>query len=110
MALLHERKGKVPLEEALATAEAALASYDVAALLHPNGPAFDAIFFRNLFLLDRTVHDPRIAALAAAYGEETWKRRPDRRPTRGAVVPWALNARAPLVEVYALLAGATPHP
>ena len=98
------------LEEAWATADASLASYDVATLLHPNGPAFNAIFFRNLFLLDRRVPDPRVGALAADYADAVWDRVLGR-PAPGATGrAGTLNATAPLVEVYALLAGATPHP
>lgn len=117
------------LEEACATARAALARFDVEALLAAGSPAFHAIYLRNVLLLDRRVHDPRIAASAAAYGERTWARGRGRRRgpgARGARRPpprtgsgrppmlrtrWgALNTRAPLAEVYALLAGAPPHP
>lgn len=116
------------LDEARATAAAALARFDVEALLAAGSPAFHAIYFRNLFLLDRRVHDPRIAAAATAYGDRTWEQwrrwrssggsgarrargslfgsRPLVRRSRAA----ALNARAPLAEIYALLAGASPHP
>ncbi len=97
------------LEDACATADASLASYDVATLLR-NGPAFNAIFFRNLFLLDRQVPDSRIGALAAAYADAVWDGVLGRRAVRATGRLGTLNATAPLVEVYALLAGATPHP
>lgn len=98
------------LAEATRTADAALARFDLETLLRSNGPAFNAIFFRNLFLLDRRVADPRIKALASDYGDSTWDRRPERRAGRVGEGTGALNATAPLIEVYALLAGASPHP
>ena len=96
------------LEEARATAGAALARFDVERLLSPNGPAFNAVFFRNLFLLDRRAADSRITALAAAYGERTWAEGPVLAGPRARRVP--LNDVAPLLQLYALLAGAEPHP
>lgn len=99
------------LEDACATADAALVHFDVEALLRPNGPAFNAIFFRNLFLLDRQVPDPRIADLALRYGDASWAEHPERRlGLFGSTGQRVLNATAPLVEIYSLLAGATPHP
>jgi Glycosyl hydrolase family 76 len=110
--LLAEATGEPRyLGEARATAEAVLARFDVETLLRRNGPAFNAILIRNLFLLDRQVPDPRLMALARSYGEATWERHPARRiGALGPVGPRTLNATAPLIELYALLAGATPHP
>lgn len=95
------------LEEARATAEAALDRYDVAALSRHHGPAFNAVLFRNLFLLDDQVGDARIKTLAAAYGEVAWRSRPHGVRAAGKL---PLNAVAPLVELYALLAGGRGHP
>lgn len=107
--LLAEATGEAGyLDEARATAEAALAHFDVDTLLR-QGPAFNAIFFRNMLLLDRRVPDTRIRSLAAAYGECTW----EERSWRAEIVRLGrrpLNGVAPLLEVYALLAGAPPHP
>lgn len=100
------------LEEAGATAAAALERFDVATLMRPNGPAFNAIFFRNLLLLDRHRPDRRVRELASAYGDAAWAAwiaRPGASGRLGAR-RFRLNSTAPLLELYALLAGAPPHP
>jgi len=97
------------LADAQATAERALAYYDVAALAREASPAFGAIFFRNLLLLDRFAPDPRIRALASTYAARTWAEAPHGLAAL-AHPRLSLHATAPLVELYALLAGATPHP
>lgn len=97
------------LDDAVATSRAALAHYGVEVLVRSHGPAFNAIFFRNLFLLDLAAPDPRIPALAAAYGDAAWEQRP-RSPSLLARARVDRTTAAPLVELYALLAGAVPHP
>lgn len=107
--LLAEATGEERyLAQAEATAAGVLDRYDAATLVRADGPAFNAIFFRNVFLLDQKVPDARLRALATAYGTCTWEERPRHVGCFGSRRP-ALNAMAPLVELYALLAGATPH-
>jgi hypothetical protein len=78
-------------------------------LVAKNGPAFNAVYFRNLLLLDRLAPDPRYRQTALAYADEMWTTRRDSRTGlfTGDMSP--LNESAPMVEIYALLAGAEPH-
>lgn len=119
--------------DARATATAALEHFTLDELLR-NGPAFNAVYFRNLFLLssgsllDRGSPPPAPTpdtgrpgggrtdlpaapgrALAGAYDDILWEER-DRRsgllPGDGS----PLTRMGPLVQIDALLAGAPPHP
>lgn len=126
------------LADARATAAAALGRFTLDDLFR-NGPAFNAAFFRNLFLVPSgstseaarprgasppTAPAPVVGtvdgrgaappgapgwALASAYDDLLWEGR-DRRtglfPGGGS----PLNRMGPLVQIDALLAGATPHP
>lgn len=99
------------LGHARATAAAATAHFTLGRLLDANSQAFDAIYFRNLALLDRAAPDPAYApgAVAAAYDDVLW----DDRDRRTGLFPGTgspLNRSAPMVQVDALLAGAPPHP
>ena len=72
-------------------------------------PAFNAVFFRNLLVLDRERPDPRYRALASAFGTYTW----EFGRTRGGLFAGngsPLNNAAAMLQIYALLAGAEPHP
>jgi predicted alpha-1,6-mannanase (GH76 family) len=107
--LLHRVTGDGRyLTQATETAAASLQRFNLEALLTQDA-AFNAVFFRNLFLLDEVVPDPRYRQLALDYGEEMWRarRHPGTGLFRGQGSP--LNNTAPLVELYALLAGAAPH-
>ncbi len=106
------------LTDARATAEAARERFGLDDLVR-NGPAFNAVYFRNLFLVTETPGAPggreavdRVAdgcALAGAYDDLIWEER-DRRsglfPGNGS----PLDRMGPLVQLDALLAGAAPHP
>jgi ABC-type transport system substrate-binding protein len=96
------------LDQATQTAAAAVRRFSVPALTKQDA-AFNAVLFRNLFLLDEVSPDPAYRQLASAYAEEMWVQSRDPRTGlfRGGASP--LNDSAPLVEVYALLAGAPPH-
>lgn len=108
--LLHEVTGdQTYLDQARATAAASVAQFPAPAL-GAQGAAFAAVLLRNLLLLDRVAPDPRYRRLAVDFGAEQWA--PGRRLAnglfRGAGPP--LGRTAPMIEVYALIAGATPHP
>jgi hypothetical protein len=106
------------LADARATALAARERFGLDDL-DRNGPAFNAVYFRNLFLVPETPAPPdgdgnsTLAAhgwaLAGAYDDLIWEER-DRRsglfPGGGS----PLNRMGPLVQLDALLAGAAPHP
>jgi Glycosyl hydrolase family 76 len=107
--LLHGLSGdRDYLAQAIATATASLNRFSVPALVAQNA-AFNAVFFRNLFLLDRVVPNPAYRQLAHAYAAEMWRAHRDPRTGlfRGGESP--LNDSAPLVEIYSMLAGAPAH-
>ena len=106
--LLHTITGEPRyLDHATATAAASLDRFTVEALTAQDA-AFNAVFFRNLLLLDGVVPDPRSRRLLLAYADEMWTRREARTGLFGAG-PSPLNGTAPLIEVFALAAGAPPH-
>jgi hypothetical protein len=108
--LLHRVTGdEAYLAHAKATANAAMERLSVPILVHPNGPAFNAVFFRNLLLLDEVIPDSRYIQLATAYGNVMWDQHRNARTGvfTGAKSP--LNASAPMIEIFALIAGAPPH-
>lgn len=108
--LLHRSTGESTyLEHASATAAAAIDRFDVEALLG-QAAAFNSVFFRNLFMLEELSLDAARQELAVSYADAMWDKR--RIPatglfSRGSSV---LNDSASMIEIYALLAGAPPHP
>ena len=115
------------LADARATATAALGRFGLEDLVH-RGPASNAVYFRNLFLLasgpaSRTspppgttapgtggARDPAPAgwALAGAYDDLLWEDR-DRRSGLFPGCGSPLARLGPMVQIGALLAGAAPH-
>jgi Glycosyl hydrolase family 76 len=96
------------LEQAVATAAAYVGGASVAQLVTQD-PAFNAVFFRNLFLLDRERPEHRYRALAFDYGTHIWETKRLRHGLfAGQGSP--LNNTAAMVQIYALSAGAGPHP
>ena len=91
------------LDRATRTAEAAVNYYGTGNVLIAEGPAFNAIYFRGLFLLNKLRPNAAYENEAASYGATMWARR---NPVSG-LFPGAdhVNSTAPMVEVYALLAG-----
>jgi len=108
--LLHRLTGeRIYLEQAGLTATAAVARFGIPELLGQDA-AFNAIFFRNLLLLDEAAPDPGYRELAAQYADAMWQQRRDPRSGLFAGRASPLNDSAPLVEIYGLVAGARPHP
>ena len=94
------------LDQAEQTAEASVAYFGTASVLDDQGPAFNAIYFRNLFLLDQVAPDPAYAGEAQSFASTMWAQR---QPT-GLIDPqYGVNGTAPMVEIYALLAGSPPR-
>ena len=95
------------LSQAEATAAAAVAHFGTGSTLVNQGPAFNAIYFRNLFLLNRVAPNAAYAADAQSFGSTMWSQR---QPS-GLIDPqYGVNGTAPMVEIYALLAGSPPAP
>jgi hypothetical protein len=96
------------LDQAVETAAAYVGGTTVPDLVAQD-PAFNAVFFRNLLVLDRERPDPRYRALASDYGERLWESgRTGRGLFAGNGSP--LNNASAMLQIYALLAGAEPHP
>jgi hypothetical protein len=107
--LLHRATGDPAyLDHAKATAAAALERFEVALLLE-QGAAFNAVFFRNLLVLDQVAPDGAYRAAASDYGDAMWRDRRNPRTGLFSGGPSFLNNTAPMLEIYALLAGAAPH-
>jgi len=108
--LLHRATGEADyLTRAKLTAQVALNHFSVNRLVGQNA-AFNAVFFRNLLLLDAVSPDPAYRALAEEYGDWMWIERRD--PLTGLFFGGKsfLNNTAPMIQIYALLSGSAPHP
>ena len=94
-------------DRASAIADAALAYYGAAGRLYKQDPPFNAIFFKNLLLLDSVDHDPRYRQAMQAYADEVWKSLRD--PATGLFEfdgsqPVKLLFQSAMVQIYASLA------
>ncbi|HEY1831734.1 MAG TPA: glycoside hydrolase family 76 protein [Acidimicrobiales bacterium] len=96
------------LSQAERTASAAVAYFGTGSTLVNQGPAFNAIYFRDLFLLNQVVANPAYASQAQSYASYMWTQR---QPGTGLIDPdLGVNGTAPMVEIYSLLAGSRPAP
>jgi hypothetical protein len=76
-------------------------------VLDNQGTAFNAIYFRDLFLLDRVAPNSSYATEAQSFAATMWSLR----QSTGLFNPqYGVNGTAPMVEIYALLAGSAPAP
>ncbi len=113
--LLHQATGdSAYLSRAKSTASAAMSRFSVDELLKQDA-AFNAVFFRNLFLLGDVSPNDEYRTLAVQYADQMWTERRD--PKSGVFsgstpsntsAPF-LNNTAPMMEIYALLAGSPAH-
>ncbi len=95
------------LAQARRTAAAAVASFGTGATLAGQGPAFNAIYFRNLLYLDTAAPDPAYRAQLQAYATTMWAQR---QPSGLFDPQIGVNGTAPMVEIFSLLAGSPPLP
>jgi hypothetical protein len=110
--LLYEITGNANyLTAAETTAGAAVSYFGTGATLQSQGPAFNSIYLRDLFVLGHVHPNSAYSAEAQAYGTYMWTQR----------APWSglflqngqtngVNGTAPMVEIYSLLAGSTARP
>jgi Glycosyl hydrolase family 76 len=114
--LLNKATGDLAyLSQAESTASAAMNRFSVDELLK-QGVAFNAVFFRNLFLLNDVSPNAEYHNVALQYADRMWTERRD--PQSGLFSSGSppsatrsfLNETAPMIEIYALLAGAPAHP
>jgi len=106
---------RIYLQNATNTARAALSYFGTGTELDTQGPAFNGIYFRNLFLLNEVTPNSRYATTAQTYATFMWN--DERSPSTGlfsstsgvGVAPdYNVNGTAPMVEIYSLLAGSSP--
>jgi len=95
------------LRRAEAIADAALEYYGGAGRLYRQDPPFNAIFFKNLLLLESINHDKRYRKMMQDYADEMWRSARD--PETGLFVfeatkPTSLLYHAAMVQIYATLA------
>ena len=96
------------LAQAEQTANAAVGYFGTGATLDNQGTAFNAIYFRDLFLLNQQVPNPAYASEAQSFATTMWSQR---NPLTGLVnSQYGVNGTAPMVEIEALLAGSAPTP
>ena len=106
--LLYRSTGEASyLVEAQETASGAVRMFTLEGLVE-QGPAFNAILFRNLFMLGQHAPDARYRATAASYGDLMWDTRRNHADGTFQSGASVLNSTAPMIEIYALLAGGTP--
>jgi hypothetical protein len=96
------------LDQAEATAAAAVNYFGTGTTLINQGTAFNAIFFRNLFFLNQVAPDSSYASEASSFASYMWTQR---QPETGLFNPqYGVNGTAPMVELYSLLAGSPASP
>jgi hypothetical protein len=107
--LLYQVTGNTAyLEQAQQTATAAVSYFGTGTALVNQGPAFNAIYFRNLFLLNQVAPNAAYASEAQSFATTMWAQR---QAGTGLIDPqYGVNGTAPMVEIYALLAGSSPTP
>lgn len=106
--LLHQATGEERfINQARQTAVAAVEHFSQNDILYRQSNAFNAIFFRNLFMLENDT--PTTArSLATTFCERQWNNRDQASDLYHPV--WDINATAPMVEIEALLAGSPARP
>jgi hypothetical protein len=110
--LLYEITGNSSyLVDAQQTATASVAHFGTGATLENQGPAFNSIYFRNLFVLKHVAPSRSYAKEASVYASFMWTQR---QSSTGLFLQNGntngVNGTAPMVEIYALLGGAEAHP
>ncbi len=107
--LLHKLTGtSASLSQAEQTASAALLYFGTGPNLINQGPAFNAIYFRDLLYLNQIAPDDGYVSEAQSYGSYMWTQR---QVSSGLFEPqYGVNGTAPMVEIYSLLAGSQPRP
>jgi hypothetical protein len=107
--LISQQTGDSSLvDQSVETAVAYVNTRDVRDLMTQD-PAFNAVFFRNLLILDEFRSDTRYRALMTDYGTAMWTSRRLRHGLfAGNGSP--LNNTAAMLQIFCLIAGARPHP
>jgi hypothetical protein len=92
------------------TANAAVSYFGTGTTLQNQGPAFNAIYFRDLLVLNHVQPDSAYGAEAQAYATYMWTQRNSGGLFLQNGQTYGVNGTAPMVEIYALLAGSPARP
>ena len=99
------------LTAAQRTAGAAVSYFGTGTTLQNQGPAFNAIYFRDLFVLNQIQPNGAYSTEAQTYATFMWTQRDT---STGLFLQngktYGVNTTAPMVEIYSLLAGSTARP
>ncbi len=111
-ALLYQITGNSSyLTAAQRTAGAAVSYFGTGTTLQNQGPAFNAIYFRDLFVLNQIQPNSAYSTEAQTYATFMWTQRDT---STGLFLQngqtYGVNTTAPMVEIYSLLAGSTARP
>ena len=109
--LLYQITGNAGfLTAAQGTADSAVAHFGTGSALQTQGPGFNAIYFRDLFVLNQVQANSAYGSEAQAYATYMWTQR----NASGLFVQNGntngVNGTAPMVEIYSLLAGSPALP
>ncbi len=107
-ALFYQVTGNATyLRRAEATARTALDFYGAGDRLYGQPAFFNAIFFKNLLLLQSVTHDPLYARATQAYADRVWTDYRDRRTDLfrfDPAKPTTLLDQAAMIQIYTILA------
>ena len=92
------------------TAAAAVSYFGTGATLQSQGPAFNAIYFRDLLVLNQVQPNSAYGAEAQTYATYMWTQRNSSGLFLQNGQTNGVNGTAPMVEIYSLLAGSTARP
>ncbi len=106
--LYHATGTSTYLAQAEQTATAAVTYFGTGSTLVNQGPAFNAIYFRNLFLLDKVAPNAAYRSDAQSFASYMWTQR---QAGTGLIDPqYGVNGTAPMIEIFSLLAGSPTSP
>jgi hypothetical protein len=109
--LLYEITGTASyLTAAETTAGDAVSYFGTGTTLQSQGPAFNAIYFRDLFVLNQVQRNTDYRSEARTYAKFMWTQRAPSGLFLQDGQTNGVNGTAPMVELYSLLAGSTARP
>jgi len=98
------------LTAAESTAASAVSYFGTGTALQDQGPAFNAIYFRDLFLLGQVQPNSAYSTEAQAYATSMWTQRASSGLFLQNGQTNGVDGTAPMVEIYSLLAGSAARP
>jgi len=109
--LLYQITGNAQyLTAAENTAGASVSYFGTGTTLQNQGPAFNAIYFRDLFVLSQIQPNSAYGTEAQTYATYMWTQRNSSGLFLQNGQTYGVNGTAPMVEIYSLLAGSPARP